>query len=123
MPSHGAEIALGHFLELAGDARSAACELVPIEDVVPGLTGVVEHALEVGLAEGNADDFFQRHVGHIGAFDQRVQLGEVGRVVLAVVQLHGLLTDDRRQEGVVVRKGRKLKRGCHCLSLQYLRAE
>ena len=91
--------------------------------MVPGLTSVVEHALEVGLAEGNAHDFFERHVGHIGAFDQRVQLGEVSRVVLAVVQLHGLLTDDWREVGVVVGKGRKLKRGCHCLSLQFLRAE
>ncbi|MNR19095.1 hypothetical protein D3C85_1358610 [compost metagenome] len=60
--------------------------------MVPHLGGVVEDA-----TGGFLDDFFQRGVLELGTLDQVVQVGDVGLVMLAVVEFQGFLGNDRCQ--------------------------
>jgi hypothetical protein len=83
---------------------SPACRLhaVPEEAVVPDLGGVVEHR-----AGGLPDDVLECRLGELGTRNQVVQVGGIGLMVLAVVELEGLLRDVRRQRIHGVRQGRQ----------------
>ena len=67
---------------LAAGVRRQA---IPEEGVVPDLSGVVEDA-----AGGGLDDAFQVLAFELGARDQVVQVGDVGSVMLVVVELERL---------------------------------
>jgi hypothetical protein len=56
--------------------------------VVPYLSGVIEDATGRFL-----DDFFQRGIFKLGTLDQVVQVGDVGLMMLAVVEFQGFLGD------------------------------
>jgi len=52
---------------------------------------------------------FNVHVGELGAFDGVVQVGDVGVVMLAVVDLHRLRVDMRLQRILRIRQIRQLE--------------
>ncbi|MNT64102.1 hypothetical protein D3C72_2019730 [compost metagenome] len=53
------------------------------------------------------DQFFHRPLGPLGAFDSSIEAVDVGLMVLAVVDLHGLGVDVRLQRIVGVRQSRQ----------------
>jgi len=63
--------------------------------VVPDLGALVEDA-----TRGLADDVLERGLFELGAFDQVVQVGDVGGVMLAVVVFEGLLGDMRARASI-----------------------
>jgi hypothetical protein len=69
----------------AGLAAAVRAQAVPVEGVVPDLGGVVEDA-----AGRLFDDVFQGQVLELGAWDQVIQVGDVGLVMFAVVVVDGL---------------------------------
>jgi hypothetical protein len=82
----------------------AGLQAVPVEGVVPDLRRVVEHA-----ARRLADDVLEGQVLELGALDQVVQVGDVGLMVLAMVELERLLGDDAepgRRSRTAAREGR-----------------
>ena len=85
----GTEVAVDCLTEtsrgLAGAFRREGEE---IEDVVPGLGGVVkERTLGVG------DNLFKLHVLEFSAFDEAVEVVDIGLFVLAVVEVDGARAD------------------------------
>ncbi|MNT38152.1 hypothetical protein D3C72_1743350 [compost metagenome] len=72
--------------------------------MVPDLSGVVEDAARRAL-----DDLFQGLAFEFGAWDQVVQVHDIGVVVLVVVILQGFLGDVRLQGIVGVRQRRQFK--------------
>ena len=68
---------------------TAAIGLHPAPEVivVPGLPGIVEDDLLGRVAEAGGDDVLQALAGVRGSFDQLVQRGDIGVVVLAVMVL------------------------------------
>src|SRR5690606_18929870 len=106
--TEGANRSLGElFLELVegtesgvdgvsqGTGRLAATvcrQAVPVEGGVPDLSGVVEDNARRAL-----DDLIQGLAFEFGAWDQVVQVHDIGVVVLVVVILQGFLGDVRLQ--------------------------
>src|SRR5690606_25307475 len=88
---HAAE-ALGDLVrQCLARLRPLRCEAVPEERVVPDLARVVEDALLGRIVLDGANDLLERHVGHVGARDETVQVVDIGRMMLAVVKLDRLL--------------------------------
>src|SRR5476651_505336 len=67
-------------------------QAVPVESVVPDLSGVVENT-----ARRRLDDFFQGLAFELGAWHQVVQVHDIGVVVLVVVVFQGFLGNVRLQ--------------------------
>src|SRR5207248_1222531 len=69
--------------------RAAATRLhrVPKEGVVPHLRRVVEDTGLRGIAIGRLDDLLERLALHRRALDEIVEVGDVGLVVLVVVEI------------------------------------
>jgi hypothetical protein len=65
---------------------------MPEKGVIPHLRGVVEHP-----AGRLPDDVFEAQILELGPFDQVVEVGDIGLVVLAVVKLERLLRQVRLQ--------------------------
>src|SRR3990167_8896920 len=73
-------------------ATGVGGQAVPVEGVIPDLGSVVEDA-----ARGGLDDLFQGFAFELGAWDQVVQVHDVGVVVLVVVVFQGFLGNMRLQ--------------------------
>ena len=84
----------------AGRAAAIGLQAIPIKAVVPHLGGVVEHAT-LRLP----DDLFQRGVFKLGAGNHAVEIGDIGLMMLAVVEINGFGRDMRFKRGAVVGKG------------------
>src|SRR6185437_9951456 len=83
-----AEALLDRLLHLARRLPAAARpHAVPEEGVVPHLRRVVEDPGLGVVLGGSADDLFQRLTGERGVLHQLVQGRDIGRVVLAMVEL------------------------------------
>src|ERR1700730_8284215 len=96
------EIAAGFFYRVghppARLAASVGPQAIPIEAMIEMLGGVIEDwALTRFL-----DDLFETHLLEFPAFDQIVEIGDVGGVMLAVMELKGFLRNVRRErvEGI-----------------------
>src|SRR6185312_6070892 len=96
--------------QLAGGfAAAVGREAAPVEGVIPGLRGVVEHP-----ARGLANDVFEVHVREVGALDHLVEVVHVSLVVLAVVVFQRLGGNVRCQRVAVVGQRRKFDRHGSC---------
>ena len=65
--------------------------------MVPDLSSVVEHTGFAGITGHGGDHIFQALAVELSAFNRLVQVGDVGVVVLAVVELQGGAGDVRLQ--------------------------
>mmetsp|Transcript_17401 Transcript_17401/g.42228 ORF Transcript_17401/g.42228 Transcript_17401/m.42228 type:complete len:289 (+) Transcript_17401:119-985(+) len=90
-----------------GRAAAVGLHAVPVERVVPGLSGVVEQAHVVVLVRLHEDGLGVVSL-HLGALDHLVGDVDVLGVVLVVVDGEGSLGDLRLKRGVVVGEGREL---------------
>ena len=85
-----AEIAVDPFGEAALRLATAVrAERLPQKIMVPDLRGVVENLFVGGivLAMHLEDQLLEVHLRHVGALGQRVELIDIGLVMLAVVKL------------------------------------
>ena len=96
-----AERGIDGFGQFTGrSAAAVGLQAVPVEGVVPDLGGVVEQA-----ALRFAHDGFQIGGFEFGAGNQVVQIGDVGLVVLGIMEIDGFRRDVRFQCGAVVGQG------------------
>ena len=64
------------------------------------LAGIIEHRRQFRLAVRELDDFFERLALQIGVLlDEAVQRRDIGLMVLAVMQLQGLLAHANAGQG------------------------
>src|SRR5690606_30663083 len=83
--SHAAESLVDLLGEGLARLRAARREGVPEERVIPHLAGVVEDALLVRLVLDLANNLLERHVRHVRAGHETVQIVHVRGMVLAVM--------------------------------------
>ena len=110
----GAERAVDRRGEVAvGGAAAVGAHRLPEQRVVVVPAAVVADgaALVLGDRVEVGDDLLDRRVGEVGALERRVDLVDVGLVMLVVMERHRLLVDVRLQRVVGVRKGGNLV--CH----------
>src|SRR5262245_20573057 len=74
-------------------ATRARPQRIPIEAMIVMLGGIVEDRALPGLL----DYFFKTHLLEFTAFDQVVEIGDVGGMMLAVMELQGFLRNMRRE--------------------------
>jgi len=80
--------------------------------VVPHLGGVVEHAGLAGVSGHGGDGVLQALALQLAAGHQVVEVGDVGVVVLAVVELEGLAGDvGLERVEVVGQRGQRVSHG------------
>src|SRR4051794_20990608 len=92
--------------------RIAAAALLhdpPEQIVVPVLAGIVENALLGSVPVGAGNDLLQRLAGELGALDQVVQVGDVGLMMLVMVQMQRFRRHVGRRRLIVVRQIRELE--------------
>ncbi|MNT32665.1 hypothetical protein D3C72_1685600 [compost metagenome] len=88
-----AELALDQLAQAAlRFATATRAQALPVEAVVPGLGGGIEQR-----ALGVADDVLQRGFLPLGADDGGIDRVDIGAMVAAVVQFHGLCREVRLQ--------------------------
>ena len=69
--------------------------------MIPVLAGVVEHGRQIGLVAGKLDQLLERlTLQSLVLLDQSIKRRHVCLMVLAVVELEGLLTHAAGSEGV-----------------------
>lgn len=73
-------------LQVRGEVDAPRSDALPEEHVIVVLGGVVEDGLVLGVFGGAADDLVEGHAVEGGAFDELVELVDVGAVVAAVVE-------------------------------------
>jgi hypothetical protein len=75
------------------------------------LGGVVEdrHLRLVFVARGEPDDLLERLGGHRRVFHEIVERGDIGLMVLAVVEAHGVRREKRLQGGLGIGQRGKLE--------------
>src|SRR5882724_1087055 len=86
-----------------GFAARARRQTVPVERVVPDLRGIVEDA-----AGGFADDLLETGILEFGALHQIIEIGDIGLMMLAVVEFQRFLRNMRLQGVQCVREGWEL---------------
>src|SRR6185312_3302799 len=106
-----AEARLDRVGDLAGGRAALRGHALPVEVVVPDLTGVVEDALFLVVAGRLLDDPLQVHVLVRRAADHLVQIVDVGLVMLVVVERDRLGGNHRVEGALIVGKLWEGKRG------------
>src|SRR6185437_1859084 len=103
-----AEVAGELLLELSGNATARRREAVPEEAVVPVLSGVVEDGSQIIAAVGELDHFLEGlALQRVVLVHQPIERGDIRLMVLAMMELEGLLAHAAGGECA----GRKRKRG------------
>ena len=87
----GAEVAVDGGGQGPGGARLLRGDALPVEGVVPHLRGVVEGRRRLAPRPRRFHDFFDALVLEVGALDLTVEVGDVGAVVLAPMELDVVL--------------------------------
>ena len=102
---HRAKVAVDGRGERGARAHLLGAHALPVERVVPDLRGVVERRGRLASRPRGLDDLLERLGLEVRPLDLAVEVGDVGAVVLAPVELHVVL-GDLGLEGVLLKKKR-----------------